>query len=260
MKFEIKKRSSTEIICTAEIEASEGSTPELKLGLAVKWVFKNKISLHGADLHGANLGGAYLRGAYLGGADLHGADLHGADLGGADLHGADLHGANLGGANLGGAYLRGANLGGANLGGAYLHGAYLGGADLHGADLHGANLGGAYLRGANLGGAYLRGAYLVGANLGSDGEKVFLVGERPILQIGLIGSRKEYLTAYFTGKGILMQAGCWTGTLDEFSACVKEKHGSSNIAKEYAAAVIFIKTQAEIWKQPAMEGDYEQKA
>ncbi|MEK6591571.1 MAG: pentapeptide repeat-containing protein [Pseudomonadota bacterium] len=125
MKFEVKNRLTGAVQFVAEIECEEGATYSLKLGLAVRWGFKNNACLGGADLRGADLGGAYLggaylRGAYLGGAYLGGADLRGAYLGGADLRGADLRGADLRGADLGGADLRGAYLGGAYLRGGKL--------------------------------------------------------------------------------------------------------------------------------------------
>jgi len=183
MKFEIKNRFSGEVQFIAEIEADEKTSLYLKIGLAVRWAYKTKANLRGADLQGADLQGADLQGADLQGANLQGANLRdtylrganlrGAYLRGADLQGADLQGANLQGANLRDTYLRGANLQGAYLRGAYLQDAYLRGADLQGANLQGANLRGAnlqdtYLRGADLQGAYLQGAYLRGA----DGEKI----------------------------------------------------------------------------------------
>ena len=177
----------------------------------------------GADLRGANLRGAYLRGANLGGADLGGAYLSGAYLGGAYLCGAYLRGANLGGANLGGANLRSANLGGANLGCA--------------------NLSGANLSGANLGGAYLCGAYLRGAYLGNQ----TLAGDRPILQIGPVGSRSDYLVAYMTAEGVYVQAGCFFGALDGFRAAVSKTHGDSAHGREYRAAIAMIEAHAAIW-------------
>ena len=137
--------------------------------------------------------------------------------------------ANLDGANLDGAYLARANLDGANLAGAYLAGA----------NLDGANLAGAYLARANL-----DGAYLARANL--DGKK--LIGERPILQIGGLGSRNAYLVSYNTEDGIKIKAGCFFGTLEEFENSVKEKHGDNQFGKEYAAAILMIKSHAEIWK------------
>ena len=147
-------------------------------------------------------------------------------------------GANLGGADLRGAYLGGANLGGAYLGGADLSGANLGCADLRNAYLRNAYLGGAYLSGANLSGADLRGANLRGQTP---------AGDRPILQIGPIGSRSDYLAAYLTAAGVYVQAGCFFGTLDEFRGAVSEKHGDSAHGREYRAAISMIEAHAAIW-------------
>jgi len=176
----------------------------------------------------ANLGGAYLGGAYLRGADLGGAYLRGADLGGADLGGADLGGADLGGAYLGGANFRGADLGGADLGGAYLRGA-----DLEGANLRGAYLRYAYLRGADLGGA--------------DNKKLTLVGDRPLLVIGPIGSRLDYLCAYLTDGGIYIKAGCFFGSRDTFIKATVDTHKDNKHAQEYKAALVLIEKYAELW-------------
>ena len=181
-----------------------------------------------------------LEAATKGGANLRGANLRGANLRGANLGGANLGGANLGGANLGGAYLDGANLGCANLGGAYL-----GGANLDGANLDGANLGDANLDGANLRGAYLDGAYL-------DGKK--LVGERPILMIGPIGSRSDYFTAYMTDAGVYLRTGCFFGSVDTFRAALKNEHGDSVHAHEYAAALELIACHARLWAPRAGRG------
>ena len=177
-------------------------------------------------------------------ADLVGANLGGANLGAANLVGANLGGANLGAANLGGAKLVGANLNGANLNGANLGAANLGGANLGAANLGGAKLVGANLVGANLGGANLVGANLVGANL---------VGERPIFMVGPIGSRSDYLTAYATGTGICIRAGCFFGTVDEFRDALAKKHGDNQHATEYLAALVLIEAHAAIWAPVAAE-------
>ena len=161
-----------------------------------------------------------------------------AALEAATKDGADLVGANLVCANLVGANLDGANLGGANLGGANLRGAYLVGANLDGANLDGANLGGANLVGANL-----RGAYLVGANLGDKK----LIGRRPILMIGPIGSRSDYFTAYMTDAGVYLRTGCFFGSVDKFRAALKGEHGDSEHAHEYAAALELIACHARLW-------------
>ncbi len=137
--------------------------------------------------------------------------------------------------------------------GAYLTGAYLVGADLVGADLDGADLVGADLAGANLARAYLVGADLVGADLdgadlvGADLAGAKLLGNRPIIQIGPVGSRCAYLVAYLTDAGVRVRAGCFFGSLDEFRAAVIETHGTSIHAREYAAAIALIEMHAECW-------------
>ena len=163
---------------------------------------------------GADLTGACLDGAYLAGADLDGADLDGADLAGADLAGAHLVGADLTRASLDGASLDGASLAGAHLAGAYLSGAYLSGAYLSGADLEG-------------------------------GEK--LIGERPLLQIGPIGSAARYFVAYNTDKGLRLRTGCFFGSREQFEARLSTTHGDNLHAQEYRAALALIDAHARLW-------------
>ncbi len=212
MKIEIKSRFSSDILFSIETNS---------LKLAVEAAVKSKTYLRGAylggaylrdaDLRGAYLRGAYLRGAYLGGAYLRDADLRGAYLGGAYLRDADLRGA----------YLRGADLRGADLGGADLRGAYLRGADLRDADLRDADLRGAYLR---------------------DDLKAKI--KNPIIQIGPIGSRQDWLFFKNTTKGIYAQTGCYFGSLEDFKNRVTQTHGKNIFAIEYLAAIQFIK---EMW-------------
>ena len=156
-----------------------------------------------------------------------------ANLRGANLRDADLRGANLRDADLGGANLRGANLGGANLGGA----------NLRDADLWGANLRGANLRDADLRDANLRGANLGGANLGGK----TLIGGSPVLQLGPLGSRSDYLVAFLTDDGIYINAGCFHGTRAEAAAKVAETHGDNEYGREYAAALAMIDAWSAIW-------------
>ncbi len=121
----------------------------------------------------------------------------------------------------------------ANLSGAYLSGAYLSGANLSG---------------ANLSGAYLRGAYLSGANV----INLALVGARPFLAIGPIGSESRTVFAWLTEAGLRIQAGCFFGTRDEFTARLTETHGGNQHADEYTAALHLIDAHARIWT-PATE-------
>ena len=133
-------------------------------------------------------------------------------------------------------------------------GAYLGGADLRGAYLGGAYLGGADLGGADLRGAYLGGAYLSGAKLqAKDGTCLLLVGERPCLQIGPIGSRADYLIAFITDHGVYIRAGCFWDTLAVFKDAVCTTHGTTNHAIEYAASTALIEYHAQLWTPDSTE-------
>lgn len=102
------------------------------------------------------------------------------------------------------------------------------------ADLGGANLYGADLRGANLG----------GANLGGDKK---LIGERPVFIVGPIGSRSDFFTAYLTDKGIYLRAGCFFGTVIEFTTKLGQEHGTNEHAQEYMAALMLIDCHAKLW-------------
>ena len=117
-------------------------------------------------------------------------------------------------------------------------GANMRGADLICADLRGANLICANLGGANLGDADLRGANLGGAKL---------IGDRPVLQIGPVGSRADYLVAYLTDAGVRIAVGCFFGSLDEFRAAVTKTHGDNAHGREYAAAIQMIEAHADLW-------------
>ena len=102
----------------------------------------------------------------------------------------------------------------------------------------GANLDGAYLAGANLDGANLAGANLAGKKL---------IGTRPIFQIGPIGSRCAYFVSYITEAGVLLNAGCFWGTVEEFREKLADTHGDNDYAKEYNAALLMIDAHAAIW-------------
>ena len=163
--------------------------------------------------------------------------------------GAYLRGANMSGANMSGAYLSGAYLSGADLSCADLSGANLRDADLRGANLSGANLRGAYLRDANLSGAYLSGANLRGADLSGE---VRLIGARPVVQVGPIGSRSDWLVAYLTDGGIRIDAGCQRQiTRAEFETRLANTHGDNQHAREYRAALAYIDAHAAIWSDAA---------
>jgi hypothetical protein len=126
-------------------------------------------------------------------------------------------------------------------------------ANLAGADLAGANIARANLTDADLAGADLAGAYLAGANLTrANGQKHTLIGNRPVLVIGPLGSRCAYLTTFMTDAGVYVRAGCFWNTLDAFKAAVAETHGDNNHGREYRAAIALIEAHAELWT-PAKE-------
>ena len=152
---------------------------------------------------------------------LRGADLRGANLREADLDGADLRWANLLGADLREADLREA----------YLRGAYLRWADLRRADLRGANL-----READLLGAYLRWANLDGADLREAD-----LGNNRILQIGPIGSRRDYLILKAGPELDEVSTGCFTGTLGEFELAVNQTHPDNRWGEEYRLVIAMFK-------------------
>jgi len=114
-----------------------------------------------------------------------------------------------------------------------------------------ANLREADLYGANLYGADLRGADLREADLGEDFGKI--EGERPFFQCGPIGSRSDYLQAFRTGKGTILKAGCFTGTVGDFEKALLTTHCDNKHSKEYIAALAMINAHMELWAQPEKE-------
>ena len=228
-RVEIKSIAGA-VLYAAEVEDSIPSGLQLQAAL-------EKAASGRANLSGANLRDAYLRGADLRGADLRGAHLRGAHLRGANLSGADLSGADLPGADLRDADLRDAYLRGADLRGAYLRGAYLPGAHLRGADLRGANLSGADLRGA-----HLRGAKLT--------DELTLVGERPVISIGPVGSRSDTLFGFVTNQGLRVRTGCFFGAPEEFATAVQAEHGTTAFGREYLRALELLELHAELYPAP----------
>jgi hypothetical protein len=138
-----------------------------------------------------------------------------------------------------------ARLVGASLVGASLVGARLDGASLVGASLVGARLDYARLVGASLVGARLVGASLVGASL-ENGEKI-LDSERPVFQIGGLGSAARYFVAYLTDMGIRVRTGCFFGSISEFKAKLKVEHKDNVHAQEYMAALTLVETHFVLW-------------
>ena len=228
MKIQINSRFTAAVLFEHD---TENNSIRMTLELAIK----NGANLNGADLSCADLSSADLSCADLSSADLSCAKLSRAKLNGADLSCADLSRANLNGADLSSAKLNGADLSSADLSCADLSRANLNGADLSSADLSCADLSGADLSRADLSGANLK-----------NNEN--LVGNRPIFQIGPIGSRCAYFVAYITDKGLRLDAGCQRQiTREVFESRLTKLHGENEHAREYRAALALIDAHAEIW-------------
>ena len=116
-------------------------------------------------------------------------------------------------------------------------------ADLSGAVLSGADLGGADLRGTVLHGAVLSGADLSGAVLREAD-----LGETKIIQLGPLGSRKDYLVMKrFKDGSTEAMTGCFHGSLEEFAAAVEETHKDhAQFLIEYRAAIQLCR---DAWKE-----------
>lgn len=243
MKIEIKNRCSGLILFSL-------ATDSMKL--AVEAAVKQKTNLSFASLDGASLERANLEGA-----DLYGACINRACLYGANLSWTNLTRANLDRANLDKTDLRGACLYGTDLTRATLERSNLERANLYEANLEGVNLKEANLKGANITRINLYGANLEGANLDgayierADGEKLNLVGRRPLLIIGPLGSRSDYLKAFLTDHGLYLKTGCFFGTRDAFVQAVVDMHKDNEHAREYRAALTLIEAHAALWTPTA---------
>ena len=132
----------------------------------------------------------------------------------------------------------GSDLRSADLRGANLHDAKFIGADLRSADLRGANLRGADLRFANFSGANLHGAVLCAADLGYA-----CLGDTGVVQVGPIGSRRDYLVVIRHTDGMIeANTGCFRGSLARLEKAVAETHGNHPLYyREYQAAIAYVK-------------------
>ena len=108
------------------------------------------------------------------------------------------------------------------------------------ADLSSANLRSADLSSADLSSANLRLADLSLANLRSADLSLAKTDKRYI-QIACIGSRKDTTTYCFEDDKIW--CGCFSGTLEEFKARVKETHkGNKQYLSEYMGFIEYLKS------------------
>ena len=75
-------------------------------------------------------------------------------------------------------------------------------------------------------------------------------GRKHILWISMIGSRDDTVT-FMRAKDekIIVAAGCFGGTIDEFSEKVKEKHGDNEHGKAYRLAIELAKLRIDLDKE-----------
>ena len=115
------------------------------------------------------------------------------------------------------------------------------------ANLRGADLCDADPRDADLCDADLRGANLAGAKVGGGGDEATLVGSRPVVQIGPIGSRNDWFLVFWCGDaGVRISAGCQKQISESyFLRRLADAHGEgdqANIhAQHYIEALAFAK-------------------
>ena len=73
--------------------------------------------------------------------------------------------------------------------------------------------------------------------------RAYVTGDN-IVTVSNIGSRDATLTATIDTSGqILLFTGCFSGTIDQFIAAVKEKHAGTVHERNYMAAIEFIKVR-----------------
>jgi hypothetical protein len=69
-----------------------------------------------------------------------------------------------------------------------------------------------------------------------------------VMTIGPIGSRDDYLTFYRTADGDgEVFTGCFSGTLAQFEAAVKETHAGTAFEAEYLALVQLMRIREQSW-------------
>ncbi|NGP56808.1 hypothetical protein FLT15_00055 [Paenibacillus thiaminolyticus] len=69
----------------------------------------------------------------------------------------------------------------------------------------------------------------------------YIKSSRDLVTVGPIGSEGGILTAYRAKSGVEVNRGCFSGTLDEFKAAVKETHSNNEYGRSYAALIEFLK-------------------
>jgi hypothetical protein len=79
-----------------------------------------------------------------------------------------------------------------------------------------------------------------------DGNETALIGARPLLQMGPLGSRSATLTIMRTGAGLMAQTGCFgPAPLADFESAVTTTHGETQNGRAYRSAIALARVQME---------------
>ena len=76
----------------------------------------------------------------------------------------------------------------------------------------------------------------------ADLSGAYLRGAKGILSIGSGGSRGDMLYAVKHETCVMIKAGCFWGTLDEFHVAVEKTHGDNEHGRYYRAVIELVKT------------------
>ena len=109
------------------------------------------------------------------------------------------------------------------------------GVDLRGADPRGVDL-------------YCVDLYCVDRQGAEITDSLTLIGNRPLLQIGPIGSDARVLMVWITNDGLRLQTGGFFGTVDDFMVNLNRDHTEEKHRREYLAALELAKIHYGEWQ------------
>lgn len=172
-------------------------------------------------------------------ADFRGADLRGYYFFSRNLRHVDFRGGNLRRTRFIGSDMYGANFRKADLTLASLYRTILCQADFREAAVRETLFRSSDLSWADFRATDLRGTVFTGSNLYATD-----FGATRVIQIGPLGSRKDYLVVMRHPDGVVeARAGCFRGSLDALVQQVIETHATpSRFRREYEAAIAYCRT------------------
>lgn len=90
-----------------------------------------------------------------------------------------------------------------------------------------------------------------GRDLPLRGEPILAISlyTNPTLRIGPLGSRRSELLVIQIKGAVLIQTGCFLGTIEEFTKQINDVHKDNYYGKEYSDALNFISNWLELQKK-----------